>query len=44
MDRAIAAQFGQDHFVTVQMVHLDVTSGCLRWVNAGARCCGATVM
>lgn len=35
MDAAIAGQFGQDHFVTVQMAHLDVTTGRLRWVNAG---------
>jgi len=35
MDRAIAGQFDEDHFVTVQMAHLDVASGRLRWVNAG---------
>jgi serine phosphatase RsbU (regulator of sigma subunit) len=35
MDRAIAAQFDEEHFVTVQMAHLDVGSGRLRWVNAG---------
>lgn len=35
MDRAIAGQFGDEHFVTVQMAHLDVVTGCLRWVNAG---------
>ncbi len=35
MDRAIAGQFDDEHFVTVQMAHLDVGSGRLRWVNAG---------
>jgi serine phosphatase RsbU (regulator of sigma subunit) len=35
MDRAIAEQFGHERFVTVQMAHLDVGSGRLRWVNAG---------
>jgi len=35
MDRAIAGQFDAEHFVTVQMAHLDVRSGRLRWVNAG---------
>ncbi len=35
MDRAIATQFDEEHFVTVQMAHLDVGSGRLRWVNAG---------
>jgi serine phosphatase RsbU (regulator of sigma subunit) len=35
MDRAIAGQFDQEHFVTVQMAHLDGGSGRLRWVNAG---------
>jgi serine phosphatase RsbU (regulator of sigma subunit) len=35
MDRAIAEQFGDERFVTVQMAHLDVGSGRLRWVNAG---------
>ncbi|MFI6583132.1 PP2C family protein-serine/threonine phosphatase [Embleya sp. NPDC050493] len=35
MDRAITEQFGIDHFVTAQMVTLDVTTGLLRWVNAG---------
>jgi len=34
MDRAIAGQFDEEHFVTV-MAHLDVGSGRLRWVNAG---------
>ncbi|MGI8685804.1 MAG: PP2C family protein-serine/threonine phosphatase [Acidimicrobiales bacterium] len=35
MDRAVAGQFDEEHFVTVQMAHLDVGSGQLRWVNAG---------
>jgi serine phosphatase RsbU (regulator of sigma subunit) len=35
MDRAIAGQFDEEHFVTVQMAHLDVGSGRLQWVDAG---------
>ncbi|MEU5632655.1 PP2C family protein-serine/threonine phosphatase [Streptomyces rishiriensis] len=35
MDRAINEQFGQDHFVTAQIMILDITSGRLQWVNAG---------
>ncbi|GAA4620265.1 PP2C family protein-serine/threonine phosphatase [Actinoallomurus vinaceus] len=35
MDAAIDDQFGPDHFVTAQMMRLDVRSGLLRWVNAG---------
>ena len=35
MDRAITAQFDEEHFATVQMAHLDVGSGRLLWVNAG---------
>jgi hypothetical protein len=35
MDQAIDAQFGPDQFVTAQMMQLDVTTGLLRWVNAG---------
>ena len=35
MDQAIAEQFGPDHFVTAQMMDLDITTGQLRWVNAG---------
>jgi len=35
MDRAIAEQFGPDHFVTAQMMHLNITTGHLQWVNAG---------
>jgi serine phosphatase RsbU (regulator of sigma subunit) len=35
MDRAIAEQFGPDHFVTAQMMRLNVATGHLQWVNAG---------
>ncbi|MDQ0992105.1 PP2C family protein-serine/threonine phosphatase [Streptomyces sp. V3I7] len=35
MDRAVAQQFGPDHFVTAQMMRLDTTTGRMRWVNAG---------
>lgn len=35
MDRAIAQQFGPDHFVTAQMMRLDIGTGHLQWVNAG---------
>lgn len=35
MDRAIDAQFGLDQFVTAQMMHLDIGTGRLQWVNAG---------
>ncbi|MDQ6909985.1 MAG: serine/threonine-protein phosphatase [Actinomycetota bacterium] len=35
MDQAISGQFDDEHFVTVQMAHLDVGSGRLQWVNAG---------
>ncbi|PBC92809.1 serine phosphatase RsbU (regulator of sigma subunit) [Streptomyces sp. Ag82_O1-15] len=35
MDRAIAEQFGAEHFVTAQMMDLDITTGHLQWVNAG---------
>ncbi|WP_329141186.1 serine/threonine-protein phosphatase [Streptomyces sp. NBC_01476] len=35
MDRAIGKQFGPDHFVTAQMLCLNVTTGHLKWVNAG---------
>lgn len=35
MDRAIAEQFGPDHFVTAQMMRLNTTTGRLHWVNAG---------
>ncbi|MEU5112555.1 PP2C family protein-serine/threonine phosphatase [Streptomyces longwoodensis] len=35
MDRAVAEQFGPDHFVTAQMMRLDTVTGRLQWVNAG---------
>ncbi|MFF3731190.1 PP2C family protein-serine/threonine phosphatase [Streptomyces sp. NPDC002476] len=35
MDRAVAEQFGPDHFVTAQMMRLNITTGQLQWVNAG---------
>ncbi|MDN0196976.1 PP2C family protein-serine/threonine phosphatase [Streptomyces sp. S.PNR 29] len=35
MDQAIARQFGPDHFVTAQMLHLNVVTGHVEWVNAG---------
>ncbi|TVL92506.1 PP2C family protein-serine/threonine phosphatase [Streptomyces sp. SAJ15] len=35
MDRAIAEQFGPEHFVTAQMMRLNVATGHLQWVNAG---------
>ncbi|GHE70190.1 PP2C family protein-serine/threonine phosphatase [Streptomyces capitiformicae] len=35
MDRAIAEQFGPDHFVTAQMMRLNIKTGHLQWVNAG---------
>jgi hypothetical protein len=35
MDQAIAEQFGPDHFVTAQMMNLDIATGRLKWVNAG---------
>ncbi|MEU5089213.1 GAF domain-containing SpoIIE family protein phosphatase [Streptomyces sp. NPDC021356] len=35
MDRAVADQFGPEHFVTAQMMQLDITTGHLQWVNAG---------
>ncbi|GAA2090035.1 PP2C family protein-serine/threonine phosphatase [Kitasatospora saccharophila] len=35
MDRAVAEQFGPDHFVTAQMMRLDTATGHLQWVNAG---------
>lgn len=37
MDRAVAEQFGPDRFVTGQMMHLNLITGQLRWVNAGHR-------
>lgn len=35
MDRAVAVQFGPEHFVTAQMMRLNVATGHLQWVNAG---------
>jgi serine phosphatase RsbU (regulator of sigma subunit) len=35
MDRAVAGQFGPEHFVTAQMMQLDTTTGRVQWVNAG---------
>lgn len=35
MDRAIAEQFGPEHFVTAQMMRMNITTGHLQWVNAG---------
>lgn len=35
MDAAIADQFDPDRFATAQMARLDVTTGLMRWVNAG---------
>ncbi|EXU66524.1 phosphatase [Streptomyces sp. PRh5] len=35
MDTAIDEQFGPDHFVTAQMMRLDIGTGHLQWVNAG---------
>ncbi|MER6777694.1 MULTISPECIES: PP2C family protein-serine/threonine phosphatase [unclassified Streptomyces] len=35
MDRAINEQFGHEHFVTAQMMRLNIVTGQLHWVNAG---------
>ncbi|WP_030873667.1 PP2C family protein-serine/threonine phosphatase [Streptomyces sp. NRRL F-2747] len=35
MDDAISRQFGPDHFVTAQLMHLNITTGELELVNAG---------
>ena len=35
MDEAVADQFGEDHFATAQLAHLDTATGRLDWVNAG---------
>ncbi|WP_405839499.1 serine/threonine-protein phosphatase [Streptomyces platensis] len=35
MDRSIAEQFGPEHFVTAQMMRLNIATGHLQWVNAG---------
>ncbi|QKW28555.1 serine/threonine-protein phosphatase [Streptomyces seoulensis] len=33
IDRAVAEQFGPEHFATAQMMRLDTTTGHLRWMN-----------
>ncbi|WP_329390509.1 PP2C family protein-serine/threonine phosphatase [Streptomyces sp. NBC_01716] len=35
MDHAISRQFGNDHFVTAQLMHLNIATGELELVNAG---------
>ncbi|MDP9393682.1 MAG: serine/threonine-protein phosphatase [Actinomycetota bacterium] len=35
VDEVVQSQFDEEHFATAQMAHLDVSSGVLRWVNAG---------
>ncbi|MGP3970359.1 PP2C family protein-serine/threonine phosphatase [Streptomyces sp. 6N223] len=35
MDEAISQQFGPDHFVTAQLMHINVATGELEMVNAG---------
>ncbi|MER6570702.1 GAF domain-containing SpoIIE family protein phosphatase [Streptomyces sp. NPDC001093] len=35
MDEAISRQFGPDHFVTAQLMHLNITTGQMELVNAG---------
>jgi hypothetical protein len=35
MDKVVAEQFGTERFVTGQLVRLDLSDGCLTWVNAG---------
>ena len=35
IDRAVAAQFGGEHFVTGLLLDLDVVTGALSWVSAG---------
>ncbi|MFE9097262.1 PP2C family protein-serine/threonine phosphatase [Streptomyces sp. NPDC007264] len=35
MDNAIARQFGPDHFVTAQLMHINIATGELELVNAG---------
>jgi hypothetical protein len=35
MDHAIAQMFGPERFVTAQMMHLNILTGHLLWVNAG---------
>lgn len=35
MNGTIAAQFGPEKFATAQVATLELSTGCLRWVNAG---------
>lgn len=35
MDEAVADQFGEDHFATAQVAHLDTVTGRFEWINAG---------
>ncbi|MCC5480237.1 PP2C family protein-serine/threonine phosphatase [Streptomyces sp. NPDC059680] len=35
MDDAVSRQFGPDHFVTAQLMHLNITTGEMELVNAG---------
>ena len=35
MDKVIAEQFGPEHFVTAQMMRLNISTGYIQWVNAG---------
>jgi hypothetical protein len=35
MDGVIAEQFGPEHFVTAQMMRLNIATGYMQWVNAG---------
>ena len=35
MDTTIVQQFGEEKFATAQLATLDLSSGCLRWLNAG---------
>ncbi|MFJ7593127.1 PP2C family protein-serine/threonine phosphatase [Streptomyces sp. NPDC097617] len=35
MDQAISRQFGADHFVTAQLMHLNIATGEMELVNAG---------
>ena len=35
MDAAVADQFGDDHFATAQLAHLETLTGELTWFNAG---------
>jgi serine phosphatase RsbU (regulator of sigma subunit) len=35
MDDAVSQQFGPDHFVTAQLMHMNITTGEMQLVNAG---------